>query len=104
MQKKTCRNHSADFKIKILRRHLIDKVPVSTVCGEFDIKPSLFYSWQKDLFDRGSVVFNSVKLNSVHSDYQKQIDRLNHKLNQKNEVLAELMQEHISLKKEHGEI
>ena len=37
------RNHfTPEEKVPILRRHLLDKVPVSTVCEEAGIQPSLF--------------------------------------------------------------
>lgn len=105
MQKKTYRSHSPELKIKVLRRHIMDKVPVSELCEEHDIKPSVFYSWQKDLFERGAVVFNSGKKGRPQENkQQKRIHQLEAKLTQKNEVLAELMQEHINLKKEFGGI
>lgn len=104
MHNKKHRAHSPVFKVKVLRKHLIDKVPVSEVCEEHDIKPSVFYSWQKELFDRCAVVFESNKANASHTKYQQQIKKLESKLSQKNEVLAELMEEHIKLKKEYGEL
>ena len=35
----------------ILRRHLGDKVPVSDLCDEYQLAPSLFYLWQKQALD-----------------------------------------------------
>jgi len=32
-------------KVAILRRHLVDKVPVSDLCEEQRINPTLFYRW-----------------------------------------------------------
>jgi len=104
MHKKKYRSHSSEFKAKVLRKHLIDKVAVSTVCEEHDLKPSVFYSWQKELFDRCAVVFEGGKVNSSYTKYQQQIKKLEDKLSQKNEVVSELMQEHIKLKKEYGDL
>ncbi|MCG8556059.1 MAG: transposase [Proteobacteria bacterium] len=39
------RNHTAEQKAVIVRRHLADKVPVSDLCDEYKIQPSVFYSW-----------------------------------------------------------
>jgi len=104
MSKKNHRNYAPEFKIKLLKKHLVDKATVSEICEENHIKPSLFYRWQSDLFSMGRLVFENIQPNKIHSQYQKQIQTLSIKLAQKNEVLAELMQEYVNLKKEHGEI
>ncbi len=46
-------------KVAILRRHLVEKVPVSDLCEEHGIHPTLFYRWQKDWFKQGAVVFDA---------------------------------------------
>ena len=104
MEKKIYRTHTSEFKLKVLQQHLLDKVAVSDICEEHKLKPSVFYSWQKDLFDHGEVVFNIKNNKHPHADCQKKIKYLEEKITQKNEVLAELMQEHIKLKKEFGDI
>ena len=43
MSKKTRRQFNAEQRAAILRRHLGDKIPVSEVCEEFGIQPSVFY-------------------------------------------------------------
>lgn len=103
MSKKTPRQHTAEFKIKVLKAHLVDKIAVSTVCEKYAVKPSLFYKWQQELFLQGGVVFQSNKPDKIHEQYQKKINTLESKLSEKNEVLAELMQEYVSLKKTLGE-
>jgi len=37
------RKFSADEKVKIIRRHLIEKVPISEVCDQHGIQPTQFY-------------------------------------------------------------
>ena len=39
------------------RRHLVEKVPVSDLCEEHGLHPTLFYRWQKAWFEQGAVVF-----------------------------------------------
>ncbi len=51
------RNFSGAEKMAILQEHLIDKVPVSEVCEKHGFQPTLFYHWQKKLFEQGAVVF-----------------------------------------------
>ena len=46
------RSYGAAEKAAILRRHLEDKVSVSDLCEEYGIQPSVFYGWQRQLFDR----------------------------------------------------
>jgi transposase len=42
------RRHFADHeKVAILKRHLIDKVPVSDLCDELQLYPNQFYDWLK---------------------------------------------------------
>jgi len=45
------RIYTTEKKAAILRRHLVEKVPVSYLCHEFGIQPSVFYTWQRQLFD-----------------------------------------------------
>ena len=97
MVKRTNRTYSPEFKIKLLREHLIDKAPVSSLCEKHQVKPSLFYKWQNDLFGNGDVVFKNAKADKLHSHYQKQVLTLQKKLANKNEVLAELMQDYVNL-------
>jgi transposase-like protein len=98
------KNYTPEEKVAILRRHLVEKVPVSDLCDELDLNPTVFYGWQKQFFENGAAAFQRKrKKNSVTPEARK-IERLEAKLTQKNEVLAELMQEHVELKKELGEL
>jgi transposase-like protein len=90
-------------KVKILRRQLIEKVPVSDLCDEFGLQPTMFYRWQKEFFENGEAAFQ--KENKRTKDKQNEkITVLEEKLKRKNEVLSELMEEHVALKKSLGEI
>ena len=86
-----------------LRRHLIDRVAVSDLCDEYQLQPTLFYAWQKLFFENGASAFVR-KNGSADQALQKTIAALRDKLQRKNEVVAELMEEHIQLKKELGEL
>jgi transposase len=57
MSKKTRRHHTPDQKINLLRRHHLEKVPVSEVCEGAELQPSVFYGWQRHLFEHGSAAF-----------------------------------------------
>jgi hypothetical protein len=45
--------HTPVEKVAILRRHLIDHVPVSDICDEHRLSPALFYLCQKQFFENG---------------------------------------------------
>ena len=45
---RTRRNFTGEEKVRILKRHLVDKVPVSDLCDEQGLHPTLFYKWQKE--------------------------------------------------------
>ena len=99
------RRHFADQeKVAILKRHLLDKVPVSDLCDEFDLYPNQFYDWLKKFFENGHLAFaNGRKARAVEDAKDKKIEQLEAKLTRKNEVMAELMEAHTTLKKSLGE-
>ena len=100
------RRHFADHeKVAILKRHLIDKVPVSDLCDELDIYPNQFYDWLKRFFENGHLAFaNGRKGKAVEDANVEKIQKLEAKLTRKNEVMAELMEAHTQLKKDLGEL
>ncbi len=97
------KNYTPEEKVAILKRHLVEKVPVSDLCEELHLNPTVFYGWQKQLFENGTAAFQKPRGRQADRRDQK-IEKLEAKLVQKNEVLAELMQEHVQLKKELGEL
>ena len=98
------RHFSGPEKVAALKRHLVEKVPVSDLCDQLGITPNLFYRWQKEFFDNGHTAFdNGRKTKAVEDAKDKKIELLQTKLQRKNEVLGELMEEHVRLKKERGE-
>jgi transposase len=101
--RKPRKNYTPSEKVAILRRHLIDKVPVSDLCDEYQLQPTLFYSWQKLFFENGAAAFER-KSGPTETAHLRTITALREKLQRKNEVVAELMEEHIQLKKELGEL
>jgi transposase-like protein len=103
MSKQRRRHFSAQDKVKVLRLHLLEGKAVSTLCEEHGIQPSLFYTWQKQFFENGTRAFDGGPADRTESKLEKQIQHLEQRLARKHEVLSELMEEHISLKKELGE-
>ncbi len=57
--RKERKHFTPEEKVAILRRHLVDKVPVSELCEELGLRPTMFYRWQKELFENGAAAFQS---------------------------------------------
>lgn len=99
------RHFAGTEKVAILKKHLVDKVPVSDLCDEHDLYPTQFYAWLKEFFENGHVAFdNGRKAKAAEDAKDQKIAKLEVKLQRKDAVLAELMEEHVLLKKELGEI
>lgn len=102
MQKR--KHYSGEEKVAILRRHLLEHVPVSDLCDELGLAPTMFYRWQKEFFEHGAAAFERrPKRQQQQENHQvRKIEALEAKLATKHEVLSELMEEHVKLKKALG--
>jgi transposase len=81
----------------------LEKVPISDLCEQAGIHPTVFYRWQKEFFENGAVAFQR-KVRPNHEAERERIEYLEKKIQTKDEVLAELMAEHVALKKSLGEL
>jgi len=94
-------------KVAIVRRHLLEGVPVSDLCDELGIHATQYYAWQKQLFENAAPAFerrpNQANQRRQEAAAERKIAALEAKLQKKNEVVAELLEEHVQLKKELGE-
>ena len=98
------RHFTGTEKVAILKRHLIDKVPISDLCDELGLYPNQVYGWLKEFFENGHHAFdNGRKAQAVEDASSQKIERLEAKLQRKDSVLVELMEEHVLLKKSLGE-
>lgn len=101
--KRKRKKYTPEQKVAIIKKHLLDKVPLSDLCDEYDLHPTVFYRWQKMFFENGAAAFSKNKDNGS-AQLQKKVAGLETKLVKKNEVLSELMEEHVALKKSLGEL
>ena len=97
---------SGPEKLAILRRYLVEKVPISDLCDHYGLQPSQVYYWQAQLFEHGASVFErkSGRPASAETAKDRTISQLQLKLAQKNEVISELMEENVRAKKATGEL
>jgi transposase-like protein len=112
MSKKKRKTHTPAKKAEILRRHLADKIPVSDLCDEYKIQPSMFYAWQRQALAGLESFFEEIRGGKRASSardrelarFQEKIDGLEARITRKDTVIAEISEEHITLKKSLGEI
>ena len=102
---KTRRFFTPEQKAEIVRRHLSGKEAVSDLADEFGIQPTLIHNWVNQVLAQAERAFERPTTRRRQEDAREQkIARLEAKLSNKNEVIAELMQEHVQLKKELGDL
>jgi transposase-like protein len=51
------KHYSLDEKVSILKRHLLEKVPVSDLCDQHGLHPTVFHRWMKEFFEKAALAF-----------------------------------------------
>jgi transposase-like protein len=103
MSRRSRRHHTPEQKAELLKKHLVGKVPVSEICNEADLQPSLFYDWLRQLLERAPVALATPTGNSREKQLEQKVAALEEKLAKKDSVIAEISEEYVQLKKELGE-
>jgi transposase len=99
------RHFTPQQKAEIVRRHVVGKEAVSELASEFQVQPSQIHGWIKLLFDQAEAAFQRQPGNRRGDEAkERRIAQLEAKLAQKNEVIAELMEENVRAKKANGEL
>ncbi len=101
------RNFTAEEKATILRRHLVDKVPVSDLCDEYKIHPNLFYIWQQQALEnlaRAMQKPDGSEAVQRQAAQERKIAALEAKVAKKDSIIAQVTEEYVTLKKELGEL
>ena len=102
MPRKPRRSFSAEERATILRRHHVEKVPVAKVCEDADIQPSLFYYWQRQLFENMTSALQPPAAPRSR-ELEARVQALEKQVAKKDEVIAWVTEEHVKLKKPLGE-
>ena len=110
MNKRKRRHFTPQQKAAIIRRHLVDKVAVSDLCDENELQPSVFYDWQRQAMLHLEAAIEAGngqrrrKADTATSKLERKVEALEARLAKKDNVIAEISEEHLSLKKELGEL
>ena len=102
---KTRRHFTAEQKAAIVRRHVSGKEAVSKLADEFGVQPSQIHLWVKQVLEAAERAFErSPGQRKGEGVKDRKIEHLEAKIVQKNEVIAELMEENVLAKKTNGEL
>lgn len=108
---RTRRNFSAEQKADVVRRHVKDKVPVSDLADELGVQPTQIHQWVSAVLGQAEQAFvgkggkrTKASAKKLEDAKRRQIKRLEEKLQLKNEVISELMEENVKAKKENGDL
>jgi transposase-like protein len=96
------KRYTPEEKVRLLKEHLVNGKAVSELCDRQKLQPTVFYRWQRQFFSQGAAAFTKDQDREA-TRLKKEIVRLEEKIVKKNEVLGELMEEHLALKKNLGE-
>ena len=95
------RRFTPEQKSAILREHLLEKISVADLCDKHDIRPTVFYSWQKTMFENLGSLFQN-KGDSRSLALERKNEALKKKIASKDEVIAEIMEDYVAVKKTLG--
>ncbi|MCP4257805.1 MAG: transposase [Planctomycetes bacterium] len=101
-KKRKQRQYQPAEKVSIIRDHLVENKAISDVCDEHNIHPSVYYRWQKQLFEQGEKAFVPTNEKQAIGQLKQEVSRLEAKVARKDEVLGEVMEEYVRLKKKIG--
>ena len=69
--RKQRKHYTAEEKVAVLRRHLIDNEPVSKLCDQLVLQPTVFYRWQKEFFENGAAAFQTKNRSSRQPERER---------------------------------
>ena len=101
--RKKRRYFTGEQKVTILKRHLVEREEISSICEELGLHPTLFYEWQRKFFENGVKAFESDE-KQESKQLREKVDSLEAKLKRKDSALAELVEELIAEKKRAGDL
>jgi transposase-like protein len=95
------RHWSAADKAKLVRRHIRDGIPVSTLADENDTAPSMIHAWIRAVMEGADQVLSD-KRERDGQRAEKQLAAKDDRIRHLEEVAAELSMEVLQLKKSRG--
>lgn len=95
------RTFTPEQKVSIIKRHLLESTPISDLCDEFKIHPNQYNEWQRVFFENGESAFSKDQ-KKERQKIDKKINDLTETIAHKDNVIAEIVSENLTLKKRNG--
>jgi len=95
------KRYTSEEKIKILREVMEEGKSVSNTAERHGIHPNLILNWRKQLFENAVQTFEIKRTDITEKAMEKKEKALEEKLRSKDNVIAELAQELLELKKKY---
>jgi transposase len=93
-------------KVQIIKLHLLEHVPVAQICEQHEISPAQFHQWLEQFFRNGASAFEKPfgrgRGRPPKHGPEQRVRELERQMTRKDQVLAELLAEHVALKKKLG--
>lgn len=95
------KRYSAEQKVKIVREHLVNRVPVSELAERYGIHPNLIHKWQKLLFEGATEIFDTKRGPEAKPTAAQQARerRLESRLQERESLISDLLLDNVRLKK-----
>jgi transposase-like protein len=93
------KRYTAEEKIKILREVLEEGKSISQVADQYGLHPNNIFNWRKQLFEGGIQAFQIKRSDISLKAEDRRVAALEDRLKHKDEVIAELAEELLVLKK-----
>ena len=95
------KRYTAEEKMKILRELQEEGKTISQVSEEYGIHPNNIFNWRKQHLEMGVQGFKTTRKDITAKAKDRKIAALEDKIKHKDEVIAELAQELLDLKKKY---
>ena len=99
---RTRRTFSSEEKLKMVMAVIHDGKAVSDIAQESSVHPNLILKWKKEFLENAVSVFDRPRPDLAASGQRQKIEALEAKLKKKDEVIAEIAEENMMLKKNSG--
>jgi len=96
------KRYTAEEKVKILREVLEDGKQISQVAEKYGLSPNNIFKWRKQLFEEGIQTFQIKRADISGKAEERKITALEDRIKQKDEIIAELAEELLALKKKNS--
>ena len=93
------KTYTAEEKLKILREVLEERKTISQTAEKYGVHPNNVMKWRKQLIENGAQTFQIKRPDISNKAEERKVTALEDKIKQKDEVIAELAEELLALKK-----